>query len=125
MKKKDIISKLYYDPAGFGSLKTTLADARAVDPATRMPDVKKWFEEHSQIKKQVCEQKSFVANCAFHAYQLHLLFISNLVNQEYTVALVCIDSFSKYAVVQPIEGKTHEDLGYAMISAFVKNWQSS
>ena len=85
-----------------------------------MPDVKRWFEDHIKTKKQVYGQNSFVANGAFHEYQLDLFFINHLTNQEYTVALVCIDAFIKFAVVEAIEGKTQEDLGYAMISAFVK-----
>ena len=49
-----------------------------------------------------------------------MFFINHLINEEYTVALVCIDVLSKYAVVEPIKGKTQEDLAYGMISAFVK-----
>ena len=35
MKKIDIIRKLYYDPAGYGSWTNTLADAKEIDPTIK------------------------------------------------------------------------------------------
>ena len=43
MNKNDIISKIYYDPAGFGSVKQTYLEARAKDPSIKYEDVKKWL----------------------------------------------------------------------------------
>ena len=37
--KKGIIKKMYYDPAGYGSLKNTLADAKEIDPTLKEDDV--------------------------------------------------------------------------------------
>ena len=35
MKMIGIIKTLYYDPAGYGLLKTTFADAKEIDPTIR------------------------------------------------------------------------------------------
>ena len=40
MKKIDIIKEMYYKPAGYGSLKNTLADAKEIDPTIKIDDVK-------------------------------------------------------------------------------------
>ena len=45
LNKSDIISKIYYDPGGFGTMKKTLADAWVVDPSIKMPHVKTWFDD--------------------------------------------------------------------------------
>ena len=37
------ISKIYNEPSGFGSLKTTLEDARKIDKSITNEDVKKFF----------------------------------------------------------------------------------
>ena len=39
----EIISKIYNEPSGFGSLKTTLEDARKIDKSIPNEDVKNFF----------------------------------------------------------------------------------
>ena len=51
MNKKDIITKTYFDPAGFGSLKTTLEDARKHDSSITAKDVKDWKDKIVQRTK--------------------------------------------------------------------------
>ena len=46
MKNIDIIKEMYYDPAGYGSLKTTLADAKEIDPTIKLDDVKDFVLIH-------------------------------------------------------------------------------
>ena len=41
MSKNEIISKIYNDPSGFSSMKTTLGDAKKVDRTITIDDVKK------------------------------------------------------------------------------------
>ena len=40
MDKNNIISKIYYDKSGFGSIKTTFEDARKVDKSITLEDIK-------------------------------------------------------------------------------------
>jgi hypothetical protein len=44
MDKRNYKKKLYYDPAGFGSIQATLKDAKAKDKTITINDVKAWFE---------------------------------------------------------------------------------
>ncbi len=46
----NIISKIYYDKSGFGSIKTTLEDARKVDKSITLEDIKKLF--NNNVKKK-------------------------------------------------------------------------
>ena len=48
MTKEDTISKVYNDLAGYGSLKQTLADAKAVDPSIKLDDVRKMVGRENQ-----------------------------------------------------------------------------
>ena len=52
MNKNDIISKIYYDEAGYGSIKQTYLEARAKDSSIKYEDVKKWLHKEVEQKKQ-------------------------------------------------------------------------
>ena len=45
------------------------------------------------------DRKGFVANGLDYAHQGDLMFTKHLADQKYDTAMVCIDAFSKYAVV--------------------------
>ena len=49
--KNDIISKIYYDPSGYGSIQNTWKDAHKKDPSIKQSDVKEWFEQN--VKKKL------------------------------------------------------------------------
>ena len=110
--KDDIISNVYYDRAGFGSLKTTLVDSKKKDPSITMQDVKEWFEENVQRKKQLSGYNSFIAPHVLYEFQLDLFFISknDLQTQKFSIGLVLIDVFSRKAAVMPIMSKQPADI---------------
>jgi hypothetical protein len=58
--KNDIISKVYYDEAGYGSIESTLADAKKYDPTITYEDVKKWKDGHAERKTYLKGYNSFV-----------------------------------------------------------------
>ena len=43
MAINNIISKIYYDKSGFGSIKTTFEDAKKVNKSITLEDVKTFF----------------------------------------------------------------------------------
>ena len=53
MNKNDIISKVYYDFGGYGSIKRTLAEAREIDPTIKEQDVKDWKGTNICIKTNI------------------------------------------------------------------------
>jgi len=65
MDKDSIIEKVYFDPAGFGSINETLKDAKQIDSTITYDDVKKWKETNFETQRQLKGYNSFVANKAF------------------------------------------------------------
>ena len=59
--KQSIISKIYFDKSGFGSIKTTLDDARKVDKSISINDVKQFFNNNVEKKSNLKGFNSFVA----------------------------------------------------------------
>ena len=76
MDKEEIISKIYNDPAGFGSIKETLKDARKKNPSITYADVKNWIDKTVQKKTQLKGYNSFIAHESQEEYQIDLFFIN-------------------------------------------------
>ena len=110
--KQKIISDIYFDRSGFGSRATTLQDAKRKDASITKDDVEEFFKKNVEEKRKPRGENSFVAPHAHWEYQLDLFFISenDLENQRFTIGLVLIDIFSKYATVIPIESKEAPDV---------------
>ena len=110
--KNKIISDIYFDRSGFGSIATTFKDAKAKDKSITLADVKAWFEKNLDRKRPMSGFNSFIAPYAYYEYQIDLFFITNndLKNQKFRIGLVLIDIFSKFAVVIPIKSKQPPDL---------------
>ena len=51
-EKDKIIAKVYFDEAGYGSVATTLADAKKYDASITLQYVKNWKERNIE-KKQI------------------------------------------------------------------------
>ena len=78
------------------------------------------MDENTKRKNQLPGQSGFVANGVYHQYQLDLMFIKHLEDQQYEAAMVCIDVFTKYAAVVPVKGKSENDLALCVIESIVK-----
>ena len=118
--KNDIISKIYFDRSGFGSIQTTYRDARAKDKTITLNDVKEWFIKNVEQKKQLRGQNSFIAPYPFYEFQMDLFFINDLENQKFRVGMLMIDIFTKYMVVVPIKSKGEGDIASGMIEGLKK-----
>ena len=110
--KNKIISDIYFDRSGFGSIATTFKDAKAKDKSITLADVKAWFEKNVDRKRPMSGFNSFIAPYAYYEYQIDLSCITNndLKEQKFRIGLVMIDIFSKFAVVVPIKSKQPPDL---------------
>lgn len=113
--KNDIISKIYFDRSGFGSIQTTYKDAKAKDKSITLSDVKEWFKKTIEQKKQLRGQNSFIPPYPKYEYQMDLFFINDLEKQKFKVGLLMIDIFTKYMVVIPIKSKSEGDIAAGMI----------
>jgi len=116
----EIISKIYNEPSGFGSLKTTLEDARKIDKSITNEDVKKFFRENVEQKKQLKGYNSFIAPYPNYEFQIDLFFVNDVDNQTYKVGMILIDIFTKYMVVVPIKSKSEGDVAAGLIEGLNK-----
>ena len=117
--KTELLKKNYYDKSGFGSMKTTYEDAKKKNKFITRDDVKDFFKEYVEQKKQLRGYNSFIAPYANYEYQVDLFFINDLPNQKYKVGLLMIDAFSKYMAVIPIMSKSEGDIAAGILEAFV------
>ena len=117
-KTEDIIKKVYFDRSGFGSKKITLEDSKKIDKTIKMGDINDFFNKYVEQKKNLRGYNSFVAPEANYEYQIDLMFFSDLKNQNMPVGMVCIDIFSKYAVVVAIKSKQESDVAAGMMECF-------
>ena len=120
MTKQDTISKIYYDRSGFGSVNTTYKDAKAKDSSITLNDVKEFFKNNVEQKKQLRGYNSFVAHEAYWEYQADLFFVADLEKQTYPAGLLMVDIFSKYMVVIPVKSKSEGDVASGRIEGMNK-----
>ena len=116
--KDDIISNIYYDRSGFGSIATTYKDSKAKDATITLNDVKEWFQKNIEQKKQLRGQNSFVPKEPYWEYQFDLFFINDIPDQKFKVGAVVIDIFTKYATIVPIKSKDEGNVASALIQGF-------
>ena len=57
----DIISKIYFEPSGYGSIQSTVKDAHKIDKTIKLVDVKAWFTSNVEQKTKYSGQNSYVA----------------------------------------------------------------
>jgi Integrase core domain len=120
MDKNGIIAKIYYDPAGHGSIHKTFIAAHKKDATITEADVKKWFYDNIQRKTDLAGYNSFITSEPKEEYQMDLMFFFDLKDPEFYGALLMVDSFSKYVVVIPIRNNKAPTLLEAMKEAITK-----
>ena len=119
-EKIKIIEKVYFDPAGFGSVAETLKDARKYDKSITFEDVKKWKASQAfGQKSKMRGMNSFIADKPRDEYQMDLFFLSD---QPVAIksALLMVDIFSKYTQVVPVKSKQIPDVLDAIQECIVK-----
>ena len=112
--KDKIISKVFHDMAGYGSIAATFADARKYDSNITYDDVKRWKERNTEKKTNLRGFNSFVVNKPFEEFQMDLAFFFDL-NKEtndktYLGIILMVDIFTKYAAVVLIKTNTIPDV---------------
>ena len=71
-QKNKIIAKIYFDPAGFGSIKQTFEEARKKDKSITLDDVREFFKKRVEKKDTAYGYNSFVAPRPYYEYQADL-----------------------------------------------------
>ncbi len=74
VEKDKIISSIYHDESGYGSIKTTYSDARLKSTIT-LKYVQEWFKETVGTKAQPVGTNSLIAPYAHYEYQIDLFLL--------------------------------------------------
>ena len=126
-EKEKIISNIYNDEAGFGSIKATLEDAKKKDKSITYEDVRKWItsQDINQIHTKIRGQNSFIANSPKEEYQMDLLFFTEKPGSKFKTGVLMVDIFTKYTQVVPIKSKQIPDVLAGIMECTHKNgWKT-
>jgi hypothetical protein len=105
------ISEVYNDKAGFGSLRQTISDVKRYFPEVKKAEVEKWYRRNVEYNVLNRGMNSFVASKPLQIFQIDLFNMkSKSAGDTYSLAMGCIDIFSKYAVVIALNNKQADTL---------------
>ena len=85
MNKYEILEKVYYDGAGFGSVNETLKDDRFFNKDITYEDVKKWKDSNVERKRKLSGMHSFIAHEAFEEFQIDLMCFADLNDKKWWI----------------------------------------
>ena len=116
-----IIEFVYTDPAGFGSIQQTLKEAKKLNKDISLDDVKLWIDKNTHKRNNLYGYNSYVSQGPKHEYQIDLFFMSDLKGdeqQDYKLAMCCIDSFTKFLSVVPLKSKNEANFLSGLMESF-------
>ena len=115
-----VISRLYYDQGGHGSMKKTYTEAHKENKFISEADVKAWFYKNINRNTDLAGYNSFITNEPKEEYQMDLLFFFDLKDPVYKEGLLMVDTFTKYATIIPITNNDGPQLLRALKEAIRK-----
>ena len=122
--KEDIISNVYYDiETGYGSVKSTFAQARKVDPSIKLEDVQTWMKQQpNKQRKGYRGSNSYTAPFARFEYQIDIMDMNELQKSQSQprFALVVIAIFSKLGEAEPMHRRDSNAVYQALQVIFKK-----
>ena len=119
MSDKDkILKDLYYNESGYQSINNLYKEAKEKDNTITLNYVKGWYKHFNEPKTQLKGSNSYIAPDPYFEYQLDLFFVPDQPTPN--IGLACIDIFTKYAVVVPLENKQPEEITKGLFKAVNK-----
>jgi hypothetical protein len=113
-EREQTLTKVYYNPRGFGSIDRTFRDARRIDPWITREEVADFLRAQS-IKQDLDKKRrlgTFLATAAREQIDIDVADFSNYGGVRY--GLVAIDDFSKKLCVVPLESRRGGDMVQAL-----------
>ena len=110
MDNDAIISTVYHDRGGYGSMKKTYEHANNQNKDITEADVKDWFYRNIQRKNDLAGCNSFIVTDPQEEYQIDLMFFADLKDPEYEGGLLIVDAFTKFVTI--IHIKNHQAPAY-------------
>ena len=114
--KAEIISKIYNDLSGFGSIQQTFAEARKIYKTITL-DVKKWKEKNIVRKNNLPGYNSYVASAPRFEYQVDPFYV-NLGEQKFKYGMLAVDIFTKQVEVVPMMLRDKDNILAAFYELF-------
>ena len=68
-EKDNVIDKVYYDTAGYGSVQTTWQEARLKDPTITLEYVKGWFSGNVSVKSNLAVRTALSRRTPFTSFK--------------------------------------------------------
>jgi len=119
MSDKDkILKDLYYNDSGYQSINNLCKEAKEKDNTITLNYVKGWYKHFNEPKTQLKGTNNYIAPDPYFEYQLDLFFVPDQPTPN--IGLACIDIFTKYAVVVPIDNKQPEEITKGVFKAVNK-----
>ena len=75
MNKNSVIKNRYHDQSGYGSVQKTYQEARETHNSITLQNVKDWFAQNDETKKQLKGYNSFINDGAYEEFQVDLAFL--------------------------------------------------
>ena len=107
--KAEIISKIYNDLSGFGSIKQTFEEARKKDKTITLNDVKAWKEKNIVRKTNLKGYNSYIAAEPREEYQVDPFYL-NLGEPKFKYGMLAVDIFTKQVEVVPMMLKDKDNI---------------
>ena len=117
--KAEIISKIYNDLSGFGSIQQTFQEARKIDKTITLADVQEWKEKNIVRKTNLPGYNSYVASAPRFEYQVDPFYV-NLGEQKFKYGMLAVDIFTKQVEVVPMMLKDKDNILAAFYELFKK-----
>ena len=76
-QKEEIISKVYYDPGGYGSINETYKDAKEKDSSITLNNIRQWFTKNIARQNNLRRYNTFVAKSPDQEIAVDLFFITD------------------------------------------------
>ena len=108
--KAEIISKIYNDLSGFGSIQQTFQEAKKIDKTITLADVQEWKEKNIVRKTNLPGYNSYVASAPRFEYQVDPFYF-NLGEQKIKYGMLAVDIFAKQVEVVPMMLKDRQYFG--------------
>ena len=76
-------TRIYYDPAGYGSKKETFDQVKKINKNVKYSDIVNFFDKHIEQKKNLRGMNTFIASHSYEEFQMDLMFFADLKDKKY------------------------------------------
>jgi uncharacterized protein YqgV (UPF0045/DUF77 family) len=108
--------------SGFGSIQSTLQQAKKINSLITYNDVKTYLDklQHRQTQFSYKSYNSFISKHALYDMEIDLIDMTSAAEKTYRYGFVAVDTFTKIVSVIPLKTKQPSDVVDAMVKTLQK-----